>query len=265
MYFKITGMAILSLMLINSCDKDEENQNGTSPGVKIISNAKFGNILADQDNRSLYFSANDITGESACNGGCAEVWPPLTVNVFDLEIGAGLNADDFGTITRDDGLKQITFKGWPLYYFSPNSDGVLELADNINGDGRGDVFYIAKPDYSILLGKQVVEEGKNPALYIVDDMGVSLYLNTGDDKEFSNCSGGCADVWPPFDAPGTLIVPSLLDANDFSVIYREDDLGPQLGFLGKPLYHFSVDDQKRGNVLGQSGGPAKSFFIVEPR
>lgn len=263
-YFKILGVAVFSLMLLNSCEKNDDNEDDSTPGVKIANNAEFGSILVDQDNRSLYFSANDISGESVCSGGCADVWPALTISGFELEIGAGLNEDDFSTITRDDGLKQITFKGWPLYYFSPNSDGELETANNIEGDGRGDVFYVAKPDYSLMVGKQIVEEGENPKIYLVDDNGVSLYLNTDDDEDFSNCIGGCAGVWPPFDAPGSLIVPSILDANDFSVIYRDDELGPQLGFLGSPLYHFSQDALERGSVLGQGGGPAQSFFVVDP-
>src|SRR5690606_29778202 len=134
--------------------------------VQVISNADFGYILVNQKNETLYFFANDIKGESTCNGGCASAWPPLIGEVADLALSESLDESDFGTITRGDGQKQITFKCWPLYYFSPNADGVLETAAAINGDGANNVFYIAKPDYTVMLGKQVVVEDEDPILYL---------------------------------------------------------------------------------------------------
>jgi predicted lipoprotein with Yx(FWY)xxD motif len=265
-YLKTLSLAISLLVFLNSCSNDDEGPQTEEPvpGLKMVSNTEFGNILVNQDNQSLYFFANDISGESFCKGGCAAVWPPLTGEVYDFELSAGLNASDFSTITREDGLKQVTYKGWPLYYFSPEGDGVLEEPGEILGDGKNDVFYVAKPDYSIMVGKQPVEEGKDALIYLVDDRGVSLYLNNNDEQDISNCAGGCAEVWPPFKTPASLILPSLLETYDFATVTREDDLGPQLAVFGSPLYYFTPDEQTRGNVLGQAGGPAQSFFVVEP-
>tara|TARA_R110000787_G_scaffold192886_11_gene304422 strand:+ start:316 stop:762 length:447 start_codon:yes stop_codon:yes gene_type:complete len=56
-----------------------------------------------------------------------------------------LDVNDFNTITRVDGTKQTTYKNWPLYYFANDSN-----AGETNGDGVGGVWFIAKPDYSIM-------------------------------------------------------------------------------------------------------------------
>lgn len=264
-YLNLMSLAAFVLILMSSCTQDNEvvPQEEAKFNIQIITNGAFGNILANQNNQSIYFFAGDVTGgESNCKGGCAEVWPPVVGDVYDLALSSNLYRDDFDTITREDGQKQITFKGWPLYYFSPEGDGKLEEPKEVLGDGRGGVFHVAKPDYSLLLGRQPVTESGDAVVYLVDDRGVSLYLNTGDEENISNCNGGCAGVWPPFKA-SELILPSSLDIYDFDSLNRADDLGPQLSFKGSPLYFFSQDEEKQGIVLGQGGGPNQTFFVIE--
>ncbi|PHN01606.1 hypothetical protein [Flavilitoribacter nigricans] len=265
-YFQLLGLVAFSLFLSTSCTKEDHQDDPVDEYeflIKLVSNAEFGDILVDQDNQSMYFFAGDVDGQSNCNGGCADKWKAVTGDLYDLEVGYGLVKGDFGTITRTDGQKQITYKGWPLYYLSPESDSVLENPGQTLGDGLGGVFHIAKPDYTVLLGRQAVTEGGDPVLYLVDDRGVSLYLNNGDDENVSNCNGGCAGVWPPFKYEA-LVLPSSLNDYDFNSLDREDDLGPQMSFKGSPIYRFSQDELQRGSVLGQGGGPNQTFFVVEP-
>ena len=272
--FKLTGLAILLLVFSTSCssdDSDYDHKDTEIPitqeinfGIQKVYNNAFGNILVNQDNQSLYFFAADVTGESNCNGGCTGVWPPLIGELSEMEIASNLNLSDFGTITRNDGQKQITFKGWPLYYFSPEGDGVLEPRNKTEGDGIGGIFYVAKSDYSMFLGRQIVEGSAEEAkIYLVDDYGVTLYFTTGDEENISNCSDGCASVWPPFAAAENLVLPSSLSAEYFSFAQRDDELGPQLTLFGSPLYKFAQDNGVRGNVLGQAGGPDANFFVME--
>jgi predicted lipoprotein with Yx(FWY)xxD motif len=49
-------------------------------------------------------------------------------------------AGDFGTITREDGKKQTTYKGMPLYYFAGD-----KKAGDVTGQGMGKVWYVANP------------------------------------------------------------------------------------------------------------------------
>lgn len=74
---------------------------------------------------------------------------------------------------------------------------------------------------------------------------------------------GCADVWPPFKA-GKLTIPSSLNKNDFKPLGDSYNQDTQLSYKGNPLYYFVKDEQKQGIVLGQAGGPNKTFFVVEP-
>ncbi len=276
----LLGMAVMMLVLISSCSSDDDysnNQNDPANEneevalrIQVINNETLGTILVTQNNQSLYFFAGDVTGKSNCNGGCAEVWPPFIADLSELEIASGLNSADLGTFTREDGKQQITFKGWPLYYFSPEADGVLEAPGQTLGDARGGVFSIAKPNYTVLIAQQSIAEGEEPLRYLVDANGVSLYHFINDGLNESNCNGGCAEIWPPFQVhfnivlPSTLevVLPTVLSRNDFSVANRNDELGPQLTFKGSPLYHFSQDEGIRGSILGQ-GGAGGTFFITQ--
>ncbi|MDW7693620.1 hypothetical protein R9C00_02605 [Flammeovirgaceae bacterium SG7u.111] len=261
---KTLALVFFLLSLLVSCKEDEvEIPEDQAVKIQIISNGSFGNILVNQKNQSLYFFAGDVTGTSNCNGGCAEVWPPLVGEVNDMEFGGGLDKSDFSTTVREDGQKQITYKGWPLYYFSPEGDGELETPNEISGDGKNGVFYVGKPDYTVMLGRKSVTEGADPVIYLIDNLGVSLYESVKDETNVSNCNGGCAEVWPPFAGQENPIVPSTLSKTDFKIINREDGLGYQLTYKGSPLYHFTPDEQTRGNVKGQ-GGAGETFFVNEP-
>lgn len=79
-----------------------------------------GPILVDADGLTLYTFDNDIAGSgtSACTGGCTAAWPPATVAVASATPTASDDATgEVGTITRDDGTTQVTYKGKPLYRF----------------------------------------------------------------------------------------------------------------------------------------------------
>ncbi len=120
------------------------------------------------------------------------------------------------------------------------------------------------------MAQQVVAEREEPLQYLVDANGVSLYHFINDGLNESNCNGGCAEIWPPFQVrfnmvlPSTLeiVLPTVLSRNDFSVANRNDELGPQLTFKGSPLYHFLQDEGIRGCVLGQ-GGAEGTFFVTQ--
>ena len=70
-------------------------------------------MLMDNKGMTLYTFDNDKeANKSACNGNCANVWPPLKAEASDKDTG------DWKIITRDDGSKQWAYKGKPVYYFA---------------------------------------------------------------------------------------------------------------------------------------------------
>ena len=226
------------------------------PTVQLSTDSELGSILTDSDGNTLYFFSKDTKDTSVCLGGCADIWPIFYSG--DLVVGSGLNAADFATITRTDGELQTTYKGWPLYYYS--SDNV---AGDTNGEDVNNVWYVAKPDYSLMYAKAqlVGHDGNNytsnytvgdeETSYIVDIDGRTLYTFMNDSNNtnnFTNPDFSNNGVWPI--AEITLDqIPSILNNGDFGTI---DVYGrTQLTYKGWPLYYFG-QDAVRGDNKGIS-------------
>lgn len=104
--------------------------------VQVSESEEFGSILVGNEGFSLYMFEADTqgSGESACYEGCAEAWPPLIV---EGEPTAGEGADDamLGTLTREDGSMQVTYNGWPLYFYVGDTAAGDTAGQGINGFG----------------------------------------------------------------------------------------------------------------------------------
>ena len=107
-------------------------------GVKTMSKNGVGSYLADAKGMTLYWFKKDSPGKSACSGPCVEKWPLYYRET--VAAGEGTKAADFGTITREDGKKQTTFRGYPLYYWSGD-----KASGETNGQGFKDVWYVIDP------------------------------------------------------------------------------------------------------------------------
>ncbi len=105
----------------------------TAP-AKVADTSK-GKSLVDAKGMTLYIFDKDSTGKSACNGQCAQNWPPLMAPANAAASG------DWSVITRDDGGKQWAYKGKPLYTW---------VKDTKPGDATGDgvannTWHVAAP------------------------------------------------------------------------------------------------------------------------
>ena len=106
-----------------------------STTVKESNNATMGKILTNADGRTLYEFDLDSAGKSACNTGCSDTWPPLTFT----GTGTPTGTSGLGTIMREDGKKQVTYNGKPLYIYSGDTK-----AGDTSGDGIGGKWHVAK-------------------------------------------------------------------------------------------------------------------------
>ena len=109
--------------------------------VNVAEVGTFGQALVDGEGRSLYLFTNDTqnSGTSACTGDCLVEWPPLLTDGEPVA-GEGVNAAMLGTITLPDGTTQVTYNGWPLYYFSDDT-----VAGDALGEGLGGVWFLVAP------------------------------------------------------------------------------------------------------------------------
>lgn len=107
--------------------------------VKVAEKAAIGKYLTDAEGKSLYYFTKDSAGRSACTGDCIARWPIYFRDK--VGAGAGLKEDEFATIIREDGQKQSTFRGYPLYYWMGDNK-----AGETNGQGVKDVWFVINPD-----------------------------------------------------------------------------------------------------------------------
>ena len=117
--FRVLSVAFLFSCILAACSS---MTSGTSANTKVIDGTLVG-----ANNMTLYVFDKDQggSGKSTCNGPCAANWPPLLVEVSASAYG------DFTVITRDDGKRQLAYKGRPLYFWTK---------DVKPGDKTGDGF-----------------------------------------------------------------------------------------------------------------------------
>jgi predicted lipoprotein with Yx(FWY)xxD motif len=216
--------------------------------IQVKTSPNGVNYLTDDKGMTLYYYTPDTTGQSACYGGCAKAWPVF--NMASMSVPDPLMSSDFGTITRTDGTKQTTYKGWPLYYwFKDKAPG------DMTGEGVAKEWYVLTvPAYTVMIGTN-----KAVGNYLVDGSGNTLYMFTKDTANTSACSGDCLKAWPAF-STDSFAVPSALNASDFGTINRADG-AKQSTYKGFPLYYWAKD-KMHGDVTGQNIG--KVWFVIDP-
>jgi predicted lipoprotein with Yx(FWY)xxD motif len=77
---------------------------------------KLGPVLVDARGRTLYLFEKDRKGKSACETACVTYWPPL-VSRATPRAGKGVHRSMLGLTRRQDGRRQVTYAGHPLYSF----------------------------------------------------------------------------------------------------------------------------------------------------
>jgi predicted lipoprotein with Yx(FWY)xxD motif len=258
-------MVMLSIGFTTACSKHSGYSSSaptspvqSGPSIKLTADANFGNILTDSNGRSLYFFFNDAGSGSNCTGGCAAIWPIFYVS--GPGFGTGLSTTDFAVITRSDGTKQTTYKGWPLYYYADDSK-----PGDVNGDKVNNLWAVAKADYSVMvaLGQLVGLDGVNytdqsmagiaVSQYITDPYGKTLYLFSKDSantNKFTKSDFSNDPVWPIDQATAIGSIPSILDKTKFAVISVFGK--SQITFERRPLYFFGQDNSVRGATKGVS-------------
>ena len=99
-----------------------------------VAETSAGEHLVDAEGNTLYLFLPDEQGDSTCYDGCASNWPPLA---GPIDAADGVDADLISTAARDDGTEQVTYNGWPLYYYAADSE-----PGDTNGQGVSDVWFV---------------------------------------------------------------------------------------------------------------------------
>lgn len=131
-------MLILAVLVLIAAGTALAAPSASTVTVKIaVSSALGSKLIVDSRGRTLYHFTSEKKGSVRCTGGCAMLWPPLTITAGAKPLGGpGITAARLGTIKRPDGKAQVTYNGLALY-----RDVYDTKAGHVNGQGASGRWY----------------------------------------------------------------------------------------------------------------------------
>lgn len=231
------------------------------PNIVVDSTAKTLLTLSSSGAKALYFFGRDVPASagsdaiSACVDACLDIWPAF--HESDPVLAAGLAREDFSELVRPGGTRQTTFKGWPLYLHSADS----QVGDR-TGDGVDELWHaVEQPFYSLILMRGTLDN-VDTGLYLADARGHTIYrfigdqAGTGSSDPVSTCTTqGCRNAWPVV-APSVVKPVSSLTGG-FDAFIRPDTHAVQLAYGGFPIYTFAQD-----LLPGDKKGTEKANWVL---
>ena len=108
--------------------------------VNLANSTELGTYMTNATFFTLYRYLGDPPGKkvSTCNGNCSEIWSPFYVE--NLVPNPELKSRDFDVINRNDGTKQLTYKGWPLYLYTGDTKPY-----QTRGQAKNGVWFVVNP------------------------------------------------------------------------------------------------------------------------
>jgi predicted lipoprotein with Yx(FWY)xxD motif len=107
----------------------------------LVADTSLGQVLTASNGMTVYLFMPDAQGAPTCTDACANAWPPATVDdAASVSGGDGVDASLLGTADHPSGTTQLTYNGWPLYFFAGDS-----APGDVNGEGSGGVWYVLDP------------------------------------------------------------------------------------------------------------------------
>jgi predicted lipoprotein with Yx(FWY)xxD motif len=142
---KILAISMTAGLVLSACAEGADvADSGPQGAVVTTMMGGPGTFLTDADGRTLYLFTNDAPGVSNCTGDCLTAWPALLTDGGPVA-GTGVDGALLGTTTRDDGSTQVTYAGWPLYFFAGDA-----APGDVEGQGVNDVWFVVSPAGDII-------------------------------------------------------------------------------------------------------------------
>lgn len=145
--FAFVGGVGVAMLLLAACGSSAKTSSGTTTTVAPASGGagggavtieehsvgSLGNVLVNQDGRTLYLLTSETASKLTCtSSACLSNWPPVTLPSGTSAATAGMGADasKLGTAKGPSGDTWVTYNGWPLHTFAGDS-----AAGTANGEG----------------------------------------------------------------------------------------------------------------------------------
>lgn len=112
-------------------------------GIKTVSTSQ-GKVLTNAKGLTLYWYAIDTASKSNCTGKCATFWPPVPAST---KVSGVSLPGKFGSVTRSDGSKQLTYAGHPLYTFVEDTAPGTDKGNGVttSGGATADLWWAVTP------------------------------------------------------------------------------------------------------------------------
>jgi predicted lipoprotein with Yx(FWY)xxD motif len=109
--------------------------------VLTTADSDLGQIVVDAQGMTVYYYTPDVpgSGASACTDDCLAAWPPVHAT-DDPPVVDGVTGD-VGTILGNDGERQVTLDGRPLYLYAGDGE-----PGDVLGQGIDDIWWVVAPD-----------------------------------------------------------------------------------------------------------------------
>lgn len=130
------------------------------PFIGTAGQDPYGEYLVNREGQVLYVFTPDSAGEPTCYEDCAQAWPPYLAEAGEARIDESLDQDLPGTVERRDGQLQVTWAGWPLYFYAQ------DRSDAPTGQGirsHGGEWYLMGPSGRMIMMEPPEGEGADTA------------------------------------------------------------------------------------------------------
>jgi predicted lipoprotein with Yx(FWY)xxD motif len=167
----LSAALTVGVVVLGGCGSDDDGNAGaageSSPEasssapaeepVLAAADSDLGEIVVDGEGMTVYvFDKDTGSGQSACSGDCLTKWPAVVAE-SDSPAVDGVTGE-VGTITRDDGTKQVTLGGMPLYLSAGDAK-----AGDVTGQGVGGVWWVVSADGAKVTAAPTSEPAPQPS------------------------------------------------------------------------------------------------------
>ncbi len=221
--------------------------------VELTPTGKLGNVLVDGSGMSLYLFTVEKPNEPNCYGKCEVFWPPL-LTIGQPTLGDNVSAGAISTTVRKDGSTQVTYNGWPLYYFIKD-----KAPGDVLGQGVTNNWWVVSGEGNPIKPTALdITTTAKLGNILIDGDGRTVYAFTKDTKDTTTCYDKCEAAWPPVLETDTPKVGDGVDASLLGATTRKDG-SIQVTYDGMPLYYFAKD-QAPGDINGE--GVANVWYVL---
>lgn len=123
--------------------------------ITTTESEEYGKFLTDAEGRPVYILEAEDQAQgadaSACEGECAQVWPPVLAEGDTPQAQGEADAGMLSMTERPDGTSQVTYDGKPLYYYEKDEGQAAPTGQDVH-DEWGE-WYLLQPT-----GETVEEE-----------------------------------------------------------------------------------------------------------